>query len=126
VNQPEDLYQPDPHLEQQLTQVLRPVAPPEGFADRVMARSQSSELAANAIPAAKVIVMPSRSNRWASGALAATLLLAALLTQQTHARHQRKQAERAQEQFEAGLRITGETLEQVRLQLRQAGIPTGN
>jgi hypothetical protein len=130
VNQPEELNpsqallpESEAVFERQLTQALRPVAAPAGFADRTMARLQSA-----APVTAKVIAMQPRPHRlWTSGALAATLLIATVLTQQTHARHQRQQeAERAQQQFEAGLRITDTTLEHVRQQLQQAGLQIGN
>jgi hypothetical protein len=124
VKQPEELHHPEESfadLEHNLTRGLRHVDPPAGFADRVMARAQASA------PPAKVVVMKPRPRVWASGALAATLLLAALVTQQTHARHERQeQAERAQQQFDAGIRITGDTLEHVRQQLQEAGVSLGN
>ena len=128
MNQPEELNQPeeslaalDAEFAQQLTHALRPVAPPEGFADRTMARLQPSEPVC-----AKVVAMKSRPPLWAGGAIAAAILAGAFFAEQAHTRHQRQKAELAQRQFEAGLRITDRTLEHVRQQLLQAGIPIGN
>ena len=114
----EDL--PDDYFEEYLHQQLRPVAEPRGFADRVLARAESE----SAVPA-KVIVMPSRRRVWTSGAVAAATLLAGLLTQQVEVRRQRHKAEVAQQQFDAAMRITGETLDETRQQLRDAGVEIG-
>lgn len=129
-NQPEDLNQPDEsfadfgqHADfgQQLTQALHRVAPPDGFTERVMARTQSS------MPArAKAVTMTPRPGRWAGGAIAATLLVGLFAAERTHIRRQREQAELAQRQFEVAIRITDETLEQTRQQLQRAGIELGN
>ena len=121
MNQPDPLNQPESfaELEQQLTRGLRPVAPPEGFADRTIARLQP------AAPArAKVVTM--RPRLWASGAIAATLLAGVFVADETHVRHQRQKAELAQQQFDAAIRITDQTLDHVRQQLQQAGDPVGN
>ena len=135
MNQPDELFPTleEKELEADLTQTLRPVDPPDGFADRVLARIQPSApaLGKPAAPtptsrptAAKVIAMPSR--RWATGAIAAALLTGAFAVGTVHVQHQREQAELARRQFEAGLRITSSTLEDVRRQLQQDGIPLGN
>jgi len=120
VEQFEDMNQPD-EFEEYLKQQLRPVPEPRGFADRILARVET----AAPIPA-RVIVMPSRRRVWTSGAVAAAALLAGLLTQQTEARRQRHQAELAQRQFDAALQITGETIDDTRQQLRDAGVDLGN
>jgi len=117
VNQPEDV---NTEFEQNLTQALRPVEVPEGFADRVMARTQSAP------GLAKVIRMPLRSRAWASGAIAATLFAGVFFGGQAHERHERRKAEQAQQQFDAAMRITDETLDHVRLQLQQAGVTVGD
>jgi hypothetical protein len=64
----------------------------------------------------------SRSNTWAAGALAAMLLLGAFTGEQVHARHQREQAQLAQQQFATALRVTDQALEQTREQLARAGL----
>ena len=110
----------DEQFEEHLRLELRPVAEPRGFADRVLARAESE----SAVPA-KVIVMPSRRRVWTSGAVAAATLLAGLLTQQVEVRRQRHKAEVAQQQFDAAMRITGETLDETRQQLRDAGVEIG-
>ena len=124
MKQPEEALNPE--FEQNLTDALRPVAAPDGFADRVMARVQA--------PAgAKVIRMPLRARLWINGAIggaiAAGLLIGAYTGEQAHQRHERyerQRAERAQQQFDAGMRITDQTLEHVRVQLQQAGITIGD
>ena len=122
MNQPEELNQPEESfadLEHQLTRGLRPVDPPVGFADRTIARLQPA-----APVRAKVITM--RPRLWASGAIAATLLAGVFVADETHVRHQRQKAELAQQQFDAAIRITDQTLDHVRQQLQQAGVPVGN
>jgi type VI protein secretion system component VasF len=118
VNQPEE---PFTKFERELTQALRAVDPPDGFAERVMARAQTSEQ-----PRAKVIAMPRRLPSWTSGAIAAALLLGVFFGVQIHLRHQREQAQIAQQQFEDGIRITDQALERTRQQLQRAGVLVGD
>jgi hypothetical protein len=154
VNQPEDLNQPEhlhhvdgepcdqssdqlcessAELERYLTQALRPVAPPNGFAERIMARIEPAS-PAHAKPILTMIrprrwanwTSPTSWTVWSSGAIAAALLVGFLIAGQIQARHRRQQAEFAEHQFELALRITGETLDQTRQQLRQAGVDLGN
>jgi hypothetical protein len=117
VKQPDEL---NTEFERNLAQALRPVDAPEGFADRVMARAQGSTPGA-----AKVIRMPLRTRMWATGAIAAALV-AGVFAEQTHVRHQREKAELAQQQFEAAMRITDQTLDHVKQQLQQAGVSIGD
>jgi hypothetical protein len=117
VNQPDDL---NTEFEESLTQALRPVDAPEGFADRVVARSQSAP------GVAKVIRMPVRTRAWASGAIAAMLFAGVFFGGQAHVRHERQKAELAQQQFDAAMRITDQTLDHVRAQLQQAGVSMGD
>ncbi len=122
-DQPEELNQPGEsfaELEEYLTQALRRVDAPKGFAERTMARAQASSA-----PRGKLLRMPSRLRAWASGAIAAALVGGVFVGDQVHERRQREKAEFAQQQFDAAMRITGETLAQTRLQLQQAGVPTG-
>lgn len=125
MNQPEELLT---KFEQELTQAMRAVDPPAGFADRIMARTQAQEQ-----PRARVLRMPSRGRFWMnSGAIAAMVLAGAFFGEQSHLRHEREraeqaqrqteQAQQAQRQFETAMQITDQTLEQVQLQLRQAGV----
>ena len=123
LNQPEEQNQPEEsfaELERQLTQALRPVGPPDGFADRILARAQASAPAT-----AKVIQMPLRRRAWASGAIAAALV-AGVFGYESHVRYERQQAEVAQQQFEAAMRITDQTMQHVRQQLQQAGVSVGD
>lgn len=153
MNQPEEFNQPEEplaeleqkELERELMQALRPVAAPEGFAQRTLARvlesnsesksesnsesnsESKSESKSESAPARfRVIAMRPRPRLWASAAIAAALLAGVFIVEQTHLRRQREEAELAQQQFEAALRITGETLEQTRRQLQQAGVQLGN
>jgi hypothetical protein len=122
VNQPEEWndFEPmSPEFEARLTQALRPVAAPEGFADRVMARAAQS-----ASPRARIFAMPSRARMWAITATAAALLFGGVLGEQSHLRRQRRQA--AERQFEAGLSITAEAMQQTREELQESGIQLGN
>ena len=107
-------------FEEYLSVQLRRVDAPEGFEDSILARAD-----AEAPTLAKVIVMPSRRRVWTSGAVAAALLVGGLLTQQVEVRRQRQQAEVAQQQFDTAIRITGETLDDTRQQLRDAGLEIG-
>jgi hypothetical protein len=118
VNQPDESFT---KFEEELTQAMRAVDPPEGFAERVLARVDASEA-----PRARVLTMPVRVRLWASGAAAAAMLAGAYLGEQAHLRHQREQAALAQQQFETAMRITDQALEHARQQLRQAGVELGN
>ena len=104
-------------FEQQLTQAMRRVDPPEGFAERVLARAKTQQVSPT-----NLLVMPARVRVWAGGAIAAVLAIGAFVGQQVHVRQERHKAEVAQQQFETALRITDETLDQVRLQLQEAGV----
>ena len=117
MKQPEESFT---KFEQELAQALRAVDPPEGFAERVMARAQSPAPAQ-----AKVVRMQSRARPWIGGAIAAALLVSVFTGEQAHQRRQREKAIRAEQQFDEGMRITDATLEHVRLQLQQAGIAAG-
>lgn len=123
LNQPEDWNQPDESfagLERELTQALRHVDAPEGFAERTMARVQASGPTRG-----KLLTMPARVRVWGGGAIAAALVVGVFAGQQVHERHERQKAELAEQQFETAMRITDQTLDQVRLQLQQAGVPVG-
>jgi coproporphyrinogen III oxidase len=130
VKQPEDFDRPEElneqgesfaELEEYLTHALRRVDAPVGFVERTMARAEAS-----GAPRGKLLRMPTRLRVWTSGAIAAALVAGVFIGEQAHARRQRERAEFAQRQFEAAMRITGETLERTRLQLQQAGVPIGD
>jgi hypothetical protein len=109
-------------LERYLTQAMRRVDAPEGFADRVMERAKA------AAPAkAKVLIMPSRPRLWVGSAIAAVLLMGVFAGDQQYDRHLREKAEAevAQKQFEAGMQITDRALEHTRDQLERAGVMVG-
>lgn len=130
LNQLEEQHQPAEPLaeteqyaevEEYLVRTLRPIDPVDDLADRILYLAQKPR----PVPA-KMIRMTSRVPVWASGAIAAALLVGIFVTEQTHVRHQRQKVEQAQRQFEAALKITNETLEQTRQELKQAGIEIGN
>ena len=130
MKQPEDFDQPDElneqgesfaEFEEYLMHALRRVDAPEGFAERTIARAQAA-----AVPRGKVLRMPTRLRAWSSGAIAALLAVGVFVGEQTHVRHERHKAELAQQQFETAMRITDQTLDEVRLQLQQAGVPVGD
>lgn len=109
-------------LEAELTLAMQHVDAPAGFADRVMAK-----VAAPAPRRAKILMMPRRVRAWVGGAVAAGLLVGAVGIQQQHVRRERaEEAVRARQQYEQALQITGETLDHVRAQLQQAGVPVGD
>lgn len=129
MKQPEEFDQPDEmseqgesfaELEEYLTQALRRVDAPKGFADRVMARTRPAP------GRAKILMMPSRTRAWVSGVVAATLLAGVFAGDRVHARRERQRAEEAQRQFEAGMRITDAALEHTREQLHRAGVLVGD
>ena len=70
----------------------------------------------------RVLAFP-RQRAWMGGAIAAVLAMGVFVGQQAHERHERRVA--AQRQFETAERITDQTLEHAREQLRQAGISLG-
>jgi type VI protein secretion system component VasF len=129
-NPPEEQLQPaDPlaetehyaEVEAYLVRALRPIDPVDDLADRILALAQQPQPAP-----AKVIPINRRMPVWASGAIAAALLVGIFVTEQTHVQHEKQKVEQAQRQFETALKITNETLEQTRQELKQAGIEIGN
>lgn len=117
MNRSEDLMT---ELETELMEAMRRVDAPDGFADRVLART-------GGIPSAqaKGSFMPHPVQIWLGGAVAATILGGAFWTHEFELRRQRLEAERAQQQFETAVQITDHALEHTRRQLQNAGIPFG-
>ena len=107
-------------LEAELRRVLRPVDLPLGFVDRVVARAPAPQ----AQPSQRAKVLPFRSWRFAAGgAIAASLLAGSLVFEEAHQRQARQHAAAAaNQQFEAATRITDQTLQRTREQLRRAGV----
>lgn len=108
-------------FEQELTCAMRQVAPPDGFAERVMARVQESDPVSG-----RVLMMKLRPQVWIRGTIAAALLVGIFFAEEAHIRHQREEAELAQKQFEVAMRITDRTLQHARQQLWDAGIRLGD
>ncbi|MCX6621111.1 MAG: hypothetical protein NTY38_08525 [Acidobacteria bacterium] len=86
-------------FEDELRNALKPVEPPPGFAERVMARVEARRTRPR--------------YRWA--AIAAVLLLTAGLGYRQHV--QRQRALEAKEQLMLGLRIAGSRLREIRSQI---------
>jgi hypothetical protein len=114
---------PNHEFDGQLTQALRPVHPPPGFAAKIM------ELAAESTAKpAKIILLRPRWQTptlrlWATGALAATVFAGVFTAEHLHRRHQQQLAD---QQFLTAVRITDHALAvstaQTRAQLLRAGI----
>jgi uncharacterized protein CbrC (UPF0167 family) len=124
VNQLEDKNVPEDgngedsaDFESHLTQALRRVDAPEGFADRVIARAKLD-------PAPRVLMMKPSQQAWLGGAIAAALFLGVFGAEQIHQRQQQRAA-LVQQQFEAGIRITDDALNHAREQLEQDGVGAG-
>ena len=113
--------EPD-EFELQLTEALRPVDAPEGFAARVMERAAVPAVSTN------VVVMRPRlhAQMWVGGAVAAMLAVGAFVGEAVHVRHQREEAALATQQFEAAVRVTDQAIEQTRMQLMKAGLKLGD
>jgi hypothetical protein len=93
-------------IDDQLKRALRRCEPPEGFAERVMARlNQEPSFAARAIRT----LWPRPSLRWA--AVAAVVAVAATgIGYQIHERQEEAEAKAAKQQVMLALRITGNKL----------------
>lgn len=102
---------------------LQQVDPPLGFAERTLART-AAPIASTVPTTARVLTMPAR-NRWAAGAIAATLLAGVFAAEQVHITREQKRAEAAARQFQTAVNITASTLQDVRQQLLQEGVPLG-
>lgn len=133
MNPHEPLHNPNPpeesmdefvDLERELRQMLRPVDPPAGFADRVIARTYTATAAQP--KRARILMFPTmRSRVWIGSAVAAMLLVGVAGEQAREHMEQRRKAEEAQKQFETALQVTDRALEHTRLQLQRAGISFG-
>ena len=103
-------------FELQLARAMARVDAPAGFAERVMERTTS--------PAEKIVVMRPRSGlwrmqAWTGGAIAAVLALGMFGAEQLH---QRRERERADQQFAVAVQVTDHALAQTREQLARAGL----
>jgi len=103
----------DIEFDEELARMLPRVDAPQGFAAKVMA-------AAEAPKKAKVIVFP-RVPVWATGAIAAGVIVGALAVGDVHLKHEQQRAE-AQRQFETATRITDRAIEHAREQIAKAGV----
>ena len=124
-------------LERELTEALRRVDAPEGFAERVMGRAFADPThdggtamngATGMAAEAKVVVMPRRQGSlrmkaWVGGAVAAMLALGVFGAEQLHQQRERvERVEAANQEFATTVRITDEALQHARQQLEKAGV----
>jgi hypothetical protein len=116
-------FDPDHDLDGQLTQALRPVDPPPGFAAKIMELVAKSPAQPTEQPARLFTLRPRWQNPtlrlWTTGALAAALVACLFTGEQLHRRHQQQLAD---QQFLTAVRITDHALDQTRAQLLRAGI----
>ena len=132
-NPPEPMTEDFAALEHELRNALRPVDPPPGFADRVLARArhlepQSTESGQRAADPkrARILMFPKfRTRLWIPSAVAAMLLIGFAGEQARVKIDEHRQAVEAQKQFETALQVTDRALEHTRLQLQRAGISFG-
>jgi hypothetical protein len=113
-------------FERALTRAMRRVDPPETLTKLLMAAAEVE--AERGLPRKERsykwgwFVRPQRTFGWASGALAAVLLVGVFGVEQVHVRHEREQAAVATQQFETAMRVTDHALDQTRARLQRAGI----
>ena len=102
-----------------LASALRRVDAPEGFAASVMERAGVEEHKAVRAKA-RIFVFP-KLPVWATGSIAAGLIVGALAFGGVHVRHEQQRVQ-AQREFETASRITDRALEHAREQLAKAGV----
>lgn len=114
----------DPELERELTSALRPLDPPSGFADRVLARALAPVGTSEQPQQRAPLLQWSRRSAWAGWAVAAGLLASVFLGGDAWQQHRAKQLRCAEAtaQFETAEKITDRALDQVRQQIAQAGV----
>lgn len=107
-------------FERELEESLKRVAPPEGFADRVMARVSGHAAPEQRQP--RLLVLPLRTGH-AWRAVAAVALVGVLLgaAEVAHERQEKRQAEMVQQKFDIAMQITQKTLDGVSRRISQAG-----
>ena len=103
----------DVEFDEELARMLPHVDAPLGFAAKVMAVAEAPKKA-------KVLAFP-RIRTWATGAIAAGVIVGALAVGDVHRRHEQQRAE-AQRQFDAATQITDRVLARTRQQIAKAGI----
>lgn len=107
-------------FEEWLRRSLKRVDAPEDFAARVLERAAASDNISRLRPRFR----HARHRRWI-GAVAATLLLAAVLANQVRVRRERARVAHIRAQFDTAMRVTDGALEQTKLELIRAGVNFG-
>lgn len=102
-------------LDRELARILQRMDAPDGFAERVMARATAERRG-------KVLTFP-RPRLWVGGAVAAMLVMGLFAGERVH---QQREQERANQQFEAAMRVTDHALDQAQEQLERAGLKLGD
>jgi len=129
-----------PEFDEVLASALKRVDAPVGFAARVMERAGAETRVRESGPGAPGVVAAHGKTRilafprrpvWATGAIAAGLIVGALTVGQVHERREqaaRVEAQRmqAEKDFETASRIEDATLEHTREQLARAGVRLGD
>ncbi len=105
-------------FEVMLARAMRRVEAPEGFAGRVVERA-SAETAVVVMRPRRGLV---RMQAWMGGAIAAVLALGMFGAEQLH---QRREQQRADQQFAVAVQATDHALAQTREQLQRAGLNFG-
>ena len=126
-----------PEFDEVLASALKRVDAPVGFAARVMERAgtetrvrESGPGAPRVVAGTRILAFPRRPV-WATGAIAAGLIVGALTIGQVHERREQAaqveaQRMQADKDFETASRIEDATLEHTREQLARAGVQLGD
>ena len=106
-------------FEQELTQRMRRVDPPEGFMERLLERAESE-----APSRGKILTMPRRTvfRAWIGGAIAATLVAGLFVSQHVREHERERKAAEAQQQYETAMQVTDHALDHTRTSLQKAGL----
>jgi len=133
VNKPEEMMPEEmDEFDVELGLAMKYVDAPEGFAERVMASAvptHDDKTVMNGPPrAGKLLAFP-RRQVWATGAIAAALIVGAFSVSEVHERREQARVEakrvEAEREFETASQIEDKTLEHAREQLARAGVKLG-
>jgi len=100
-------------FDEELARMLPRVDAPLGFAAKVVAAAEPPKKA-------RLFAFP-RVPVWATGAIAAGVIVGALAVGDVHLKHEQQRAE-AQREFETATQITDRVLEHTREQMAKAGV----
>ena len=111
-------------FEERLTEALRRVDAPEGFAARAMRRCEEAASPTPSWPkkaarASRLPWVPARA--WAAAALV-LVAIGAMAAYQVQARRERARVARLQTQFDAAMQVTSRALDHTKAQLSRRGV----